>query len=256
MDLKDKVVVITGGAGGLGYAMAENLAAAGAKLALIDVDQEKLEKACANIGATAEVQGYAVDITDEEDVFATFQFIKEDFGQVNVLINNAGILRDGLLLKAKEGQVFERMSFDQFQSVINVNLTGSFLCGREAAAAMIETGQQGVIINISSLAKAGNVGQSNYAASKAGVAAMSVGWAKELARYNIRSAAVAPGVIETEMTAAMKPEALERLEKMVPVGRLGQAEEIASTVRFIIENGHVNDRVNGRVFEIDGGIRL
>ncbi|GIU10203.1 MULTISPECIES: SDR family oxidoreductase [unclassified Shewanella] len=252
MDLKDKVVVITGGAGGLGYAMAENLAAAGAKLALIDVDQEKLEKACANIGATTEVQGYAVDITDEEDVFATFQFIKEDFGQVNVLVNNAGILRDGLLLKAKEGQVFERMSFDQFQSVINVNLTGSFLCGREAAAAMIETGQEGVIINISSLAKAGNVGQTNYAASKAGVAAMSVGWAKELARYNIRSAAVAPGVIETEMTAAMKPEALERLEKMVPVGRLGQAEEIASTVRFIIEN----DYVNGRVFEIDGGIRL
>ncbi|WP_299811343.1 SDR family oxidoreductase [uncultured Shewanella sp.] len=252
MDLKDKVVVITGGAGGLGYAMAENLAAAGAKLALIDMDQEKLEKACANIGATAEVQGYAVDITDEEDVFATFQFIKEDFGQVNVLINNAGILRDGLLLKAKEGQVFDRMSFDQFQSVINVNLTGSFLCGREAAAAMIETGQEGVIINISSLAKAGNVGQSNYAASKAGVAAMSVGWAKELARYNIRSAAVAPGVIETEMTAAMKPEALERLEKMVPVGRLGQAEEIASTVRFIIEN----DYVNGRIFEIDGGIRL
>lgn len=252
MDLKDKVVVITGGAGGLGYAMAENLAAAGAKLALIDVDQEKLEKACANIGASTEVQGYAVDITDEEDVFATFQFIKEDFGQVNVLINNAGILRDGLLLKAKEGQVFERMSFDQFQSVINVNLTGSFLCGREAAAAMIETAQQGVIINISSLAKAGNVGQSNYAASKAGVAAMSVGWAKELARYNIRSAAIAPGVIETEMTAAMKPEALERLEKMVPVGRLGQAQEIASTVRFIIENEYVN----GRVFEIDGGIRL
>ena len=162
MDLKDKVVVITGGAGGLGYAMAENLAAAGAKLALIDVDQEKLEKACANIGATTEVQGYAVDITDEEDVFATFQFIKEDFGQVNVLVNNAGILRDGLLLKAKEGQVYDRMSFDQFQSVINVNLTGSFLCGREAAAAMIETGQQGVIINISSLAKVNAINKMGF----------------------------------------------------------------------------------------------
>lgn len=252
MDLKDKVVVITGGAGGLGYAMAENFAAAGAKLALIDVDQEKLEKACANLGDTTEVQGYALDITDEEDVVAGFQFIKEDFGQVNVLINNAGILRDGLMVKAKDGQVTERMSYEQFQSVINVNLTGTFLCGREAAVAMIETKQKGVIINISSVAKAGNMGQSNYSASKAGVAAMSVGWAKELARHNIRSAAVAPGVIETEMTAAMKPEALERLEKMVPVGRLGQAEEIASTVRFIIEN----DYVNGRVFEIDGGIRL
>ncbi|EGM70661.1 SDR family oxidoreductase [Shewanella sp. HN-41] len=252
MDLKDKVVVITGGAGGLGLAMAQNFAQAGAKLALIDVDQEKLERACADLGATTEVQGYALDITDEEDVVAGFAYILEDFGQVNVLVNNAGILRDGMLVKAKDGKVTDRMSFEQFQSVINVNLTGSFLCGREAAAAMIESGQAGVIVNISSLAKAGNMGQSNYAASKAGVAAMSVGWAKELARYNIRSAAVAPGVIATEMTAAMKPEALERLEKLVPVGRLGHADEIASTVRFIIEN----DYVNGRVFEIDGGIRL
>lgn len=252
MDLKDKVVVITGGAGGLGLAMAQNFAQAGAKLALIDVDQEKLERACADLGSLTEVQGYALDITDEEDVVAGFAYILEDFGQVNVLVNNAGILRDGLLVKAKEGKVTDRMSYEQFQSVINVNLTGTFLCGREAAAAMIESKQAGVIVNISSLAKAGNMGQSNYAASKAGVAAMSVGWAKELARYKIRSAAVAPGVIATEMTAAMKPEALERLEKLVPVGRLGQAEEIASTVRFIIEN----DYVNGRVFEIDGGIRL
>ncbi|WP_413487721.1 SDR family oxidoreductase [Shewanella baltica] len=252
MDLKDKVVVITGGAGGLGLAMAQNFAQAGAKIALIDVDQEKLERACAELGSDTEVQGYALDITDEEDVVAGFAYILEDFGQVNVLVNNAGILRDGLLVKAKDGKVTDRMSYEQFQSVINVNLTGSFLCGREAAAAMIESGQAGVIVNISSLAKAGNMGQSNYAASKAGVAAMSVGWAKELARYNIRSAAVAPGVIATEMTAAMKPEALERLEKLVPVGRLGNADEIASTVRFIIEN----DYVNGRVFEIDGGIRL
>ncbi|MGL4938399.1 SDR family oxidoreductase [Shewanella sp.] len=252
MDLKDKVVVITGGAGGLGLAMAHNFAQAGAKLALIDVDQAKLERACADLGSSTEVQGYALDITDEEDVVAGFAYILEDFGKINVLVNNAGILRDGMLVKAKDGKVTDRMSFDQFQSVINVNLTGTFLCGREAAAAMIESGQAGVIVNISSLAKAGNVGQSNYAASKAGVAAMSVGWAKELARYNIRSAAVAPGVIATDMTAAMKPEALERLEKLVPVGRLGQAEEIASTVRFIIEN----DYVNGRVFEVDGGIRL
>ncbi|MCL1088553.1 SDR family oxidoreductase [Shewanella profunda] len=252
MDLTDKVVVITGGAGGLGLAMAQNFAQAGAKLALIDVDQEKLERACAELGSDTEVQGYALDITDEEDVVAGFAYILEDFGQVNVLVNNAGILRDGMLVKAKDGKVTDRMSYEQFQSVINVNLTGSFLCGREAAAAMIESGQAGVIVNISSLAKAGNMGQSNYAASKAGVAAMSVGWAKELARYNIRSAAVAPGVIATEMTAAMKPEALERLEKLVPVGRLGHADEIASTVRFIIEN----DYVNGRVFEIDGGIRL
>ncbi|QYK06633.1 SDR family oxidoreductase [Shewanella zhangzhouensis] len=252
MELKDKVIVITGGAGGLGLAMAKDLAAHGAKLALIDVDQERLERACADIGDATEVQGYALDITDEEDVVAGFRYILEDFGVIHGLVNNAGILRDGLLVKSKDGVVTDRMSLDQFQSVINVNLTGTFLCGREAAAAMIESGQGGVIVNISSLARAGNMGQTNYAASKAGVATMAVGWAKELARFNIRAAAVAPGVIATEMTAAMKPEALERLEKMVPVGRLGQAEEIASTVRFIMEN----DYVNGRVFEIDGGIRL
>ncbi len=252
MEIKDKVVVITGGAGGLGLAMAQDFAAQGARLALIDVDQEKLERACADLGASTEVQGYALDITDEEDVVAGFNYILEDFGQVNVLINNAGILRDGLMVKAKEGKVTDRMSYDQFQSVINVNLTGTFLCGREAAAAMIHSQQAGVIINISSIAKAGNMGQSNYSASKAGVAAMSVGWAKELARFNIRSAAVAPGVIATEMTAGMKPEALERLEKMVPVGRLGEAQEVAATVKFIVEN----DYVNGRVFEIDGGLSM
>lgn len=252
MQLKDKVVAITGAAGGLGQAMATELANAGAKLALIDLDQDKLERVCADLSVLTEVQGYAFDITDEEDVIAGFGYIVEDFGQLNVLVNNAGILFDGMLLKAKDGKVTERMSFEQFQAVINVNLTGSFLCGREAAAAMIETKQQGVIVNISSVARAGNVGQTNYAASKAGVVAMSTGWAKELARFGIRSAAVAPGVIATEMTAGMKPEALARMEQMVPVGRLGEAQEVASTVKFIIEN----DYVNGRVFEIDGGIRL
>jgi len=252
MDVKDKVVVITGGAGGLGLAMALELAEAGAKLALIDIDQEKLERACADIGDATEVQGYSFDITDEEDVVAGFGYIMEDFGKVNILINNAGILCDGMLIKAKDGKVTERMSYEQFQSVINVNLTGSFLCGREAATAMIESGQQGLIINISSLAKVGNMGQTNYSASKAGVAAMSVCWAKELARYNIRSVAIAPGVFDTEMTEAMNPEALARLEQMVPVGRLGKPIEIASTIKFIIEN----DYVNGRVIEVDGGIRI
>lgn len=255
MDLKDKVIVITGGAGGLGLSMAAEFADAGARLALIDADQDKLERVCADLGGShpnTEVQGYAFDITDEEDVFSGFQYILEDFGQLNVLVNNAGILRDGMLLKATDGQVTDRMSLQQFQSVIDVNLTGSFLCGREAAAAMIASHQTGVIVNISSLARSGNIGQSNYAASKAGVAAMAVGWAKELARYNIRSLAIAPGVIATEMTQAMKPEAISRIEKAIPVGRMGLPEEVAKTVRFAIEN----DYVNGRVLELDGGLRF
>ncbi|GLP94724.1 SDR family oxidoreductase [Paraferrimonas sedimenticola] len=251
MQVKDQVVVITGGARGLGFAMATNFANAGAKLAIIDADEQNLNKAVGDLGAAgAEVQGYCVDITDEELITDTFNYILEDFGKVNVLINNAGILRDGMLLKAKDGEIREKMSLAQFNAVIGVNLAGSFLCGREGAAAMIRSGQQGVIINMSSVARAGNMGQSNYSASKAGVAAMTVTWARELARHNIRCAAIAPGVIETEMTAGMKPEMLERLEKMVPVGRLGQADEIASTARYIVEN----DYVNGRVIEVDGGV--
>ncbi|QDF66578.1 SDR family oxidoreductase [Shewanella sp. SNU WT4] len=255
MELTNKVVVITGGAGGLGLAMANEFAAAGAKLAIIDSDQNKLENSCADLAAAnpgVEVQGYALDITDEEDVVSVFQYILEDFGQINVLINNAGILRDGMLLKAKDGVITDRMSLQQFQSVIDVNLIGSFLCGREAAAAMITSKQAGVIINISSIARMGNIGQSNYSASKAGVASMAMGWAKELSRHNIRAAAIAPGVIATNMTAGMKPEALGRLTQSVPVGRLGEPSEIAKTARFIIEN----DYINGCVIDIDGGLTM
>ena len=253
MNIKDSVVVITGGARGLGLAIAEALAKKGAKLAIIDVDQPTLEKSCADLGAmTEEVQGYAVDITDEDMVESTFNYILEDFGRVNVLINNAGILSDGLLLKVKEGQLLEKMSLDKFQAVTNVNVNGTFLCGREAALAMIASEQQGLIINMSSLARSGNIGQTNYAASKAAVASMSCGWAQELARYNIRSVAMAPGVMKTDMTAAMKPQVLERLEQAIPSKRLGEPKEVASTIEFIIEN----DYINGRIIEVDGGLRF
>jgi 3-oxoacyl-[acyl-carrier protein] reductase len=181
-----------------------------------------------------------------------FNAIVNDFGDISVLINNAGILRDGLLLKAKDGQVIDKMSLSQFQSVIDVNLTGVFLCGREAAVKMVEAGNGGVIINMSSVARAGNMGQTNYSAAKSGVVAMTTSWAKELGRFGIRVGAIAPGVIRTKMTDAMKPEAKERLVKMKPVGRLGEAQEIAHTAKYIIEN----DFFTGRVVEIDGGIRL
>ena len=253
MDIKGKVIVITGGAGGLGVAMAQELASAGARLAIVDVNQEKLEQACADIVTayqTVDLQGYAFDITDEEDVVAGFKYILEDFGQVNGLINSAGVLQDGMLLKAQNGDVTDKMSLSQFQTVLNVNVTGSFLCGREAASAMISSKQQGIIVNISSIARHGNIGQTNYAASKAAVAAMSVGWAKELARYNIRSSAIAPGVISTEMTQSMKPEAIARIEKMIPSGRIGTPEEVAKAARFVIEN----DYFNGRILDLDGGL--
>ena len=253
MNIKDKVIVITGGAQGLGLAMAECLAKKGGKLALVDLNQERLDQAvalCKEAGGDA--KAYLANISKEDEVEALFTQIIEDFGALDGLINNAGILRDGLLVKARDGVIAKRMSLAEWQAVIDVNLTGVFLCGREAASKMIELGSKGVIINISSLSKAGNMGQSNYSAAKAGVAAMTVTWAKELARYGIRCAGVAPGFIATEMVASMKPEALDKMTAGIPLRRLGEPEEIGLTVEYIIEN----DYFTGRIIEMDGGIRI
>jgi len=253
MQIADSIVAITGAGRGLGRAMAEYLAGRGARLALIDLNEEDLlasVEACEKRGA--EARSYVINVAVEDEVDSGFARIAGDFGGLQVLVNNAGIMRDGLLLKFKDGKVTDRMSLAQWQSVIDVNLTGVFLCGRAAAGIMAEGGKGGVIVNISSLSRAGNVGQTNYSASKAGVAAMTVTWARELARYGIRTAAIAPGFINTDMVAQMRPEILESLVKQVPLRRLGEQEEIASTVAFILEN----DFVSGRVIDIDGGARI
>ena len=253
MNIQDKVIVVTGGGQGLGRAMAINLAQVGAKLALIDLNEDLLKETVGLIeqaGSTANY--YLANVTNEQEVENTFNQINDDFNGFDGLINNAGILRDGMLLKAKDGEIVKKMSLEQFQSVIDVNLTGVFLCGREAAAHMVKNQRKGVIINMSSIARNGNMGQTNYAASKAGVVAMTVCWARELGRHGIRVGAIAPGVIRTAMTDAMKPEMRERLEKMKPVGRLGEADEIAHTVKYIFEN----EFFTGRVVEIDGGLSM
>lgn len=254
MQVEQSTIVITGGAQGLGLSMALDFAKQGAQLALIDMNDETLAsavEACQQAGAKL-VKGYNINITDEAAVEQVFSAINDDFTGIDVLVNNAGILRDGLLVKYKDGEITHKMPLQQFQSVLDVNLTGTFLCGREAAAHMIKAGKKGVIINISSVARAGNIGQTNYAATKAGVVAMTVTWARELGRYGIRCGAIAPGFIETPMTAQMKPEAIERALSMVPLRRWGQPEEIAHSARYIIEN----DFFSGRVIEIDGGVRL
>ena len=253
MELRNKTIVITGGAQGLGLAMAERLASLGANLALVDMQQTALTEAKQSLASfNNRVETYVANVSQEAEVEATFAKINADFNGLDGLINNAGILRDGMFIKAKEGKVVGKMSLEQFQSVIDVNLTGVFLCGREAAHHMIENGQGGVIINMSSVARSGNMGQTNYSASKAGVVAMTTTWARELGRFGIRVAAIAPGVIRTAMTDAMKPEAKERMIAMKPVGRFGEADEIAHTAQYIFEN----DFFTGRVVEIDGGIRL
>ncbi|MCK7547034.1 SDR family oxidoreductase [Marinobacter koreensis] len=253
MKVQDSVIAITGGGQGLGRAMAEFLAARGAKLALIDLVPEKLDEAataCREAGA--EARTYVCNVAKEADVESTFEAILKDFGHLNGLINNAGILRDGLMVKVKDGKVEKRMELSQWQSVIDVNLTGVFLCGREAATRMIENGDQGVIINIASISRAGNMGQSNYSAAKAGVSALVPAWAKELARYGIRCAGIAPGFVETEMTASMKPEAREKMTAGIPLRRMGRPDEIAHAAAFIFEN----DYLSGRMIEVDGALRL
>jgi len=253
VDLQGKTVVITGAGGGIGRALASEFARCGASLALLDVHRENLQQTaeeCTGNGVVARC--YVASISDEADIIRTFDRIVADFGRLDGLVNNAGIVKDGLLIKVKDGEVVGKMTLEQWQAVLDVNLTGVFLCGREAAERMIRLKRGGVIVNISSISRAGNTGQTNYSAAKAGVAALTVTWAKELARQQIRVAAVAPGFIRTPMVAGMKPDALAKATAPIPLGRLGEPLEIAHTVRFIFEN----EFVTGRCLEIDGGLRL
>lgn len=255
MYIKNKTIVITGGAQGLGFAMAKSFVKNGANIALIDMCAQQLHEAVSDLTSdTNKIISYIADVTNEEQVIETFKMINNDFGSIDILINNAGITQDAMLVKVKDKNVVERMSLKQFQSVIDVNLTGVFLCGREASTYMIENEHtsEGLIINMSSICHVGNVGQTNYAASKAGVVALTTTWAKELGRFNIRVGAIAPGVIDTQMTRAMKPQAQERMIQGTSVGRFGSVKEIAHTAQYIIEN----DFFTGRMIEIDGGIRI
>jgi 3-oxoacyl-[acyl-carrier protein] reductase len=253
MDISNKTVVVTGAGRGIGRAIALKLARHGADIALFDVNADDLEETSALCAAqSVQARGYRVNVADEGEVSAAMTRVAADFGRLDGLVNNAGIVRDGLLVKVKDGAVVGRMTMDQWNAVISVNLSGVFLCAREAAAHMIELGNGGVIVNISSISRAGNAGQSNYSAAKAGVESMGVVWAKELARYGIRVGSIAPGFTHTEILSSMRPEVLDKLTAPVPLKRLGQPEEIAHAVLFIFEN----DFFTGRCLDVDGGLRL
>ena len=253
MQIKDKVVAVTGAARGIGKAIAAAFADKGARIALIDLVPADVEATRAEFAARGvEVRAYTANVAKEDQVVTTLDAVVADFGRLDVMVNNAGIIKDALLLKVKDGAIVSKMTLEQWQAVIDVNLTGVFLCGREAAERMVKLGNGGVIINIASISKAGNAGQSNYSAAKAGVTAMATVWARELARYGIRAASIAPGFTRTDLLAGMPPEMLDKVTQPIPLRRLGLPEEVGHAAVFIAEN----DYFTGRSVDVDGGLRL
>jgi 3-oxoacyl-[acyl-carrier protein] reductase len=256
MEIKGKTIVITGSGGGLGKSMAIGFAKKGGNIVISDIREDAVAEAVKEIQSLGtKAIGVVGNVAKEEDAARIMEEAVQKFGSLDVAILNAGILRDGLLVRVDKetGKVKGKMGLDQWQSVIDVNLTGVFLTGREAAVQMINSGKGGVIIPIASVAMHGNPGQSNYSAAKAGVAAMTKLWAQELKNYKIRVAGIAPGFIATEMVLKdMKPEALEKWKSLIPIGRLGEPSEISQSAEFIVEN----DLVDGVVLEISGGIKI
>lgn len=256
MEIKGKVVVVTGGARGIGRAIAERMGAQGARVVIADIKQEELDQTVGEMkGNGIEAMGVACNVAREEDVERLMQRVVDTWGRLDVAVLNAGILRDGLLVKVdrETGRVKDKLSIEQWQAVIDVNMTGVFLCGREAAVQMVNAGNGGAMILMSSIAWEGNFGQTNYSAAKAGVRVMAVVWARELARHGIRVNVIAPGIIGTPMVKqGMKPEALERFVKMVPLRRMGEPDEVAHVCQFLVEN----DFVTGSLYEVTGGLTM
>jgi len=253
MKLTDLNVLVTGGASGMGRAFVLAFAREGANVAFCDVNpdgvQSVVDEAASLPGA---VHGFVADVSDEAQVDKLVTDARQALGKLNGLVNNAGIFRDGLLVKKdRETGAIKTMSLNAWNKVIAVDLTGPFLCARAFAASIIETGDgPGVIVNISSIARHGNVGQSNYSAAKAGLVADTKVWAGELARYGIRTGAVAPGFVKTPILEGMRPEVLEGMLKAVPLRRVADPEEIFLAVKFIVEC----DYFTGRCIDVDGGM--
>ena len=255
MKLSEMKIIVTGGASGMGAYFSRRLAEAGAQVAAGDVNEEGLAAlATETQGLPGKVHTRTLDVTSEDDTAAFVDWANTQMGGLNGVVSNAGILRDGLLVKKdrKTGEV-KKLARAAWQAVIDVNLTGATWIVRDTVAKMAETGQRpGVVINMSSLARYGNRGQSNYVSAKAALAANTVTWAREFAPFGVRVAALAPGMIETPMTQGMNQKARDALVSAIPVGRIGLPEDIWLGVKFIIEN----DYFNGRTIDIDGGLQM
>jgi 3-oxoacyl-[acyl-carrier protein] reductase len=252
MRLKDKVCLITGGAAGIGKATAIKFVAEGAKVVLCDVDEGAGQQLASELGNDTEF--YKVDVTNREAVQAWVDDVIEKFGRIDVLINNAGITRDGLFVKYKNGELVSQMSEKDFDLVINVNLKGVFNCAQAVTPQMIKQGG-GVILNASSIVGLyGNFGQTNYAATKFGVIGMTKTWSRELGRFNIRVNAICPGFILTEMVQKMPEKILEGLAAKTPLGRMGVPEEIANVYCWLASDEA--SYIHGATISVDGGMVL
>ena len=245
IDLTGRVALVTGSTRGIGRAIATALAKAGARVAVTGRDQGKADEAAAEIAAATgvDVRGYGADVTEVAQATALVERVEKDFGQLDILVNNAGLTRDNLLMRLKD---------DDWDAVINANLRGAFATCRAATRGMMKR-RWGRIINVASVVGLiGNKGQANYAASKAGLIGLTKSIAKELASRNILANVIAPGFIETDMTAAMTPEARANMSAGIPLERLGTPDDIAGMV--VVLASDLTDYVTGQVFVVDGGL--
>jgi 3-oxoacyl-[acyl-carrier protein] reductase len=251
--LKDKVVIVTGAAAGIGRATALRFAEEGCRVAVWDVNDSVADEVTGEIEA-AGGSGFfqRVNVADAEEVDAAVDEVVERWGGVDVLVNNAGILRDAQLVKFKDGQIASRMSDEQWDAVIGVNLRGVFNCTRAAVPHMIARGG-GVVLNASSVAgRDGNFGQTNYAAAKAGLIGMTKTWSRELARFKIRVNAVAPGFVMTEILASVPDKILEQMVAHTPLGRIGETRDIADAYLWLASDAA--SWITGITLSVDGGL--
>ncbi|MCL4802677.1 MAG: glucose 1-dehydrogenase [Anaerolineae bacterium] len=250
MRLKDKVCIVTGGAAGIGKATAERFVEEGATVVICDLNEELGRKTAEAIGPKASF--VKVNVADRQAVGEFVDGVVEKYGRVDVLVNNAGVLRDGTLVKVKDGELVKQMSEADFDLVISVNLKGVFNCTQAVAPHMIRQ-RGGVVLNASSIVGLdGNFGQTNYVATKSAVIGMTKVWARELGRSGIRVNAVAPGFTATEMIASMPENILDGMKSRVPLGRLGEPRDIANAYLFLASDEA--SYISGEVIRVDGGI--
>jgi 3-oxoacyl-[acyl-carrier protein] reductase len=253
MLLENKISIITGGANGIGRAVVERFAGEGAKVVIWDVDDDsgiQLQDDLNNQGGKTYYQH--VDVSNSQEVNDAVSAVLDKWSQIDVLVNNAGILRDGQLVKFKDGEVVKQMTDEMFELVININLKGVFNCTRAVVPSMISQ-KSGSIISASSIVGLdGNFGQTNYVATKAGVIGMTKVWARELGRYGIRVNAIAPGFIATEILASMPDKIIDGMIAKTPLGRMGQPEDIADAYLFLASDQA--SFISGTTLRVDGGI--